>query len=426
MDKHSVSVAVGFLMENDPSMMDSFIGTEIKQLMSLGVVAKIYYLQRNNSDIYQSSNLTSEVSQINEPVIVAWKNVWSIIIELGTGILRYPFSYLKILMRIIWHPRGEKSTTLIKALQLCAMLKRHSIEHLHVFASGRVLEVVEYTRALIGISYSVAIFSKEIQQCKQNKTIRCLEKAEFIITTTEYDRRQIQSICSKKTPIYRIHQSVNPEVFNFESPKSDSAKQGGLMTILSVGPLIEETGFTDLIYACKLLKEAQYAFQCNIVGVGPEQKSLQRLIQKFELDEYIYLRGRMNPLLMQAVYQRTNIFVLPCHSFCTDQHHHRIPASLLEAMAFAVPVISTRLPAIAEVIENQKNGLIVEPNSPLQIAKALITLSGNKQTRSRIGIMGYHKVDRCFRADRNAAILKTLLVRQKPGDENISFQKLVA
>lgn len=426
MDTHLESLPIGYLMEGHRSMPDRFVHVEIEALKSLDVVPNLYYLDQRQCNTWQASAKIRAQPRMNDHGIVTWKNIWSLIVQFGRGLFRCPCPYIKVLMHPIYYLRRNKSITLLQALHLIMQFQRDSIEHLHVIASDSVLEVTELIHKLTGISYSMIVFSSEIGQCNQSETINRLEKAKFIVTTTEHDRRSIQSICSKKANIQCIRQSVNFNVMGRDPLKQDSTKQNGLMTILSEGPLTKEMGFSDLIYACKLLKDAKYTFQCNIVGVGPEQKSLQSLIRQLGLNQFIYLRGRLNPLLTQAVYQRTNIFVFPGRSFCAEQQRHRIPMSLLEAMANTVPVISTRLPAIQEVIEDGKNGFLIDPKSPQQIAGILITLFENQQKRNRIAMIGYNRANRYFRTDRNVAALKTLFTQRGSLDGNLNFEKLTA
>ena len=90
------------------------------------------------------------------------------------------------------------------------------------------------------------------------------------------------------------------------------------------------------------------------------------------------------------------------------------------------PVVSTNVSAVPEAIEHAKDGLLVESESPLNLAKALIELFESKHLRNRLGNAGYLKMERMFQIERNIMGLKKLLLQGLVLDKNLGAQNLVS
>jgi glycosyltransferase involved in cell wall biosynthesis len=106
-------------------------------------------------------------------------------------------------------------------------------------------------------------------------------------------------------------------------------------------------------------------------------------------------------------YEQATAFALPCQVLA-DGDRDGIPNVLVEAMAMKLPVISTPISGIPELIENAVNGLLIPPQNPSSLAIALETLLNDAELRIRLGEAARQTVCRHFDVQRNVLALKKL------------------
>jgi glycosyltransferase involved in cell wall biosynthesis len=183
-------------------------------------------------------------------------------------------------------------------------------------------------------------------------------------------------------------------------PTSGSNKHAGLPVILSVGQLKERKGFADLIQACRILKDRRQPFRLWIVGQGPQKDVLEGLIASLSLEEEVSLLGALPHEEVIRLYTRATIFALPCLQ-TKEGDVDGIPNVLAEAMAMLVPVISTYVGAIPELVTDESSGLLVPPEHPDSLADAIVRLLNAPSLRERLAANGRRQVIEGFDIERN-------------------------
>ena len=157
-----------------------------------------------------------------------------------------------------------------------------------------------------------------------------------------------------------------------------------------------------------LLKDRGYEFHCQIIGgAGTEQDRLKNLIAALKLGQAVALQPPMTQEELVAVYERATIFALPCQVLA-DGDRDGIPNVLVEAMAMKLPVVSTPVSGIPELIENGVNGLLVSSQDSAGLAAALETLLNDAELRTRLGETARQTVCRDFDIRQNVLALKKL------------------
>jgi glycosyltransferase involved in cell wall biosynthesis len=148
--------------------------------------------------------------------------------------------------------------------------------------------------------------------------------------------------------------------------------------LLYVGVLKSEKGVNYLIEGFKLLIDQGYNVRLTIVGDGPEKTRLERMAMEMEIDKEISFKGYipLGPQLFE-IYKRNDIFILPSISEGT-------PRVLIEAMANRLLVIATNVGGVPFTINNNKNGILIEPKSPDQICCAVKEILKNDEKREQI------------------------------------------
>ena len=144
-----------------------------------------------------------------------------------------------------------------------------------------------------------------------------------------------------------------------------------------------------------------------IVGDGPERSTLEGLVHRLGLDGRVRLeRARPQPEILDE-YARAEIVAL-APRVMADGDRDGIPNVILEAMAAGVPVVTTAVSALPEVITDDGTGLLVPPDDPDALAGALQGLLEDPARRERLGAAGREHVAAAFELGRAVAPLATV------------------
>lgn len=137
-------------------------------------------------------------------------------------------------------------------------------------------------------------------------------------------------------------------------------------------------------------------FHCRIIGEPDEQTGLVLdLIRRYGLEHEVSIDPGMTQEELRSVYRSATVFVLPCH-IVDNGDRDGIPNVLAEAMACGVPVISTSVSGIPEIIEDRRNGLLVTPRDPVALAKAIAELLVDHDFRTSLAQAGRETICRIF------------------------------
>ena len=153
----------------------------------------------------------------------------------------------------------------------------------------------------------------------------------------------------------------------------------------TIANFYQTKGLDYLIEAFNLLntKNQIQDVKLLLIGDGRERVNLEKKISDYGLKEKVILLGQI-PEAFKYI-EAFDVFVLPSVK-------EGFPWAILEAMAAKVPVISTSVGAVPEIIENGKNGILVEPKSPGQLAEAIQYLLENERVRQELALQGHQTV----------------------------------
>jgi rhamnosyl/mannosyltransferase len=161
--------------------------------------------------------------------------------------------------------------------------------------------------------------------------------------------------------------------------------------ILSVGVLRYYKGLHILLDAMTQLEATLV-----IVGAGPEEQRLRDLAQAFGVARRVHFTGRVADADLPAYYRAADLFVLPSHL-----RAEAFGIVQLEAMAAALPVISTELGTGTSVVnQHGVTGFVVPPSEPLRLATAMRVLLSNPELRRQLGQQARQRINDNFTHER--------------------------
>jgi glycosyltransferase involved in cell wall biosynthesis len=148
------------------------------------------------------------------------------------------------------------------------------------------------------------------------------------------------------------------------------------MVIGEVANLRSMKGHVDIINAIPTLIEKHKNVKFFFAGEDASNGEIARYAEEKNVDKYIIFAGFCNNI--PEILSLFDIFILP-------SLWEGLPTAIIEAMAMGLPIISTKVGGIPELIDNAKNGILIEPKSPQQIASAILYLLENKDLAKSMG-----------------------------------------
>ena len=314
------------------------------------------------------------------------------------------------------HNRWRTLLHFAQAIPLAVAVERQQIEHLHVHFALNATSLALFVARLTGISYSFTAHANDIF-CNPILLPQKIQGAKFIVAISEFNRRFLHDVLPTDETLAKIHvvhcgidsQRFAPAVhLAGDEPVNSELGDSDPPTIVAVGRLVEKKGFLYLVEACRRLVERGYRFRCLIVGPeGPEQQRVEQLIEEHDLGEQVKLMGVVFQEQMRELLSRATVVTLPC-VVAADQDMDGIPYSLMESMAMGIPVVSTRVSGIPELVDGEQTGLLVPPRDADALADALARLLDDPALRQRLGQAGRQRVLDEFELEQNSHELLAL------------------
>lgn len=179
------------------------------------------------------------------------------------------------------------------------------------------------------------------------------------------------------------------------------------IVILSIARFVEKKGLIYLINAFNQLSEARENAELWLVGYGPEENSLR---QAASGNERIKFFGAMSEEETRKVYAGADIFALPCIQTATGDGDG-VPTTLLEAMAFELPVVGTNLLSTPCYVRDGEEGFLVPPRDVVSLAGALERLCADQKLREEMGRLGRERVSRICDIKKNVLSLEEIFMK---------------
>ena len=183
-----------------------------------------------------------------------------------------------------------------------------------------------------------------------------IKYSKFIHTSTLMGKNKLLSISQKNnlnTPIYMIRRGLEKlptikKIRNIRKP----------LRIISIGRLVEKKGFLRQIEIYSFLKKMNLNFHAHIIGDGPMKKSLKNKISEYNLENNVILKNWMNEKKLFDEQEWSDIFIFT-GKIAKNGDRDGLPNVIPECMARGIPIISSYISAVPEVIKSNINGILI-------------------------------------------------------------------
>ena len=411
---------IGYLLRSYPRLSQTFILNEILALEKIGVAIQIFALTDPHEKVIQK-----QVSQIRAPVHYMDEAMqarpWRQIVREHLEVASLHFiGYLRAVSYIATHPKIDKGYTasnrwecffqavrLIHGLILEERRIGKKIDHLHAHFAHDPTLIAYLVNYITGLPFSFTAHARDLYQVPNDVLTDRIRKASAVITCCGANIEYLNQIASSyKSKFSLIYHGVNLKDFQLATNIGTSARSE-IPIILSVGRLVEKKGFQDLFQALLMVKERGQRFRCTIYGDGPLSQQLNAWIDEHGMADDILLMGDRSQHELIPIFQSATFFALtPVQT--EDGDRDGIPNVLVEAMAVGLPVITTAVAGIPELVEHDQNGFLYQQHDVEGISSGITELLRNAEKRRQLGEAALKKVTEQFDVTLAANRLKAL------------------
>ena len=375
---------LAYLFSRYPVVSQTFCDSEMLELEARGVELTIASLNPP-SDTFRHERLRDFRAEVVYPPPPA-------ILKAGAKLLRErPDWEEKLAPEIERHERDygaefKPATRARNAAFFAREFLRRGVEHVHVHFANRATHTALFVKLMAGIPFSFTAHAQDFMvDLGSDELLRELcREAEFVVAVSDWSRELLAKTCpDSAAKISRIYNGIRLDDFPTARPGSD-----GPLRLVTVGRLIEFKGFHHLLEACALLRERGVEFHCTIIGEGPWHDRLIAQRDKLGLTREVDFAGIRTQEQVKAHLAESHVFVLPC-IVDSKGASDILPTVIMEAMAVSLPVVSTWLVGVPEMVEDGKTGLLVESANEREFADALEKLAKNPDLRAKLGEAGF-------------------------------------
>lgn len=372
------------ILKGYPRISETFISNEIALLEQNGLAVHILSMRhpRENFSHESVKRIKARVDYLPETIA---GNVRRLVSANLACLAAQPVRYLKglglMFARLV---RTRKTATvkhLLQAGYLAArVLPGSGISHLHAHFAHSPTSVAVFTSALTGLPFSFTAHAKDIYTQDRASLARKIGKARFVATCTGYNKTYLDALNASGTPIHRVYHGIDLALFQ---PGALRLKPEPPYEILTVARLTPKKGLPTVFRALAALAAQGIEFRHVLIGSGEERGRLESLARELGIAERIeWLGTRPHDVVLERL-RRADLFLLGCE-VSPNGDRDGIPNVLVEAMAMGVPVASTAVSAIPELIVSGEHGLLVDPCDHAALAHAALRLLTDGDLRERV------------------------------------------
>lgn len=427
---------IGYVLKGFPRLSELFIASEVHRLEARGIRLRLFVIKSGDEplrhaivdQIRATPEYLPQVDSVSSISLRRWLagNLHPFIPSIRRVVRRHPLRTLRatatalgLSIRMRQRLLGPVRKVYVKELLLAValadrVLDASDLQQLHAHFCHGTTTVTWLAAMIAGLPFSFTAHAKDIYCPAMNPADllrRKLAAATFAVTCTEANRQHLQQFATR-TPVHRIYHGLNVEFSSLvRDPPRSRGSAGEAFRVLGVGRLVPKKGFDVFVDACAALARRGVPVQATIVGEpGEHDGEVDRRIARLGLSDRVRRLPAMGQTALYDEYRSADVFCLPCRVL-DNGDRDGIPNVLLEAMATALPVVTTNISGIPELVVDGVTGLLVAPEDAEATAAALFRLYADRDLAARLGRAGQAIVGERFDGDRLAAELAALFDR---------------
>lgn len=389
---------LGMILKGYPRISETFIANEIYRLEQLGIPVHIFSMRhpRENFSHAIIDQIQAKVDYLPTELYLEFPRLFFPAALLA---VRKPTLFLAALAKARERFGRTRNLGTLKHLLQAGYLAGHllprspEVVHLHAHFAHSPSSVALFTSLFSGLEFSFTAHAKDIYTSNPAQLKEKIDLAKLVVTCTQYNKKYLQDLAGEtSTPIDCVYHGIDLKLFQFP----DQHKQPQVpYRILTVARLAEKKGIPTILEALARLKGQGVDFEYTLIGDGDDKEEILAQIFRLGLQSQCrYLGVRTHEEVVQE-FERADLFVLGCRVAASGDRDG-IPNVLVESLAMGLPAVGTTVSALPEIIRDGQTGLLVPPEEPEAMARAMHSLLTNNELRSDIMVQGQQLVHNSF------------------------------
>lgn len=381
---------IAYVLGEFPSISETFILTELQGLKKHNIPLTVFALTRKRIPVTQP-----ETSAIAKNVVWAPQTISLSRLRRLALLSKAPLKNLPAVLRA----RKMFYNHYFLALWLAAQIQHGGVTHIHAHFPEPSL-VAMITSLLTGVPFSFTVHSHLAREKRYGLKERVFHARAVVAIGTSI-RSDILSATknsfASKIVIVRNGLDIDKHAhIKKELMKRIHVKKRQIITLLSVGRLVEHKGFAYLIKAFAKIHRSSLKTHLEIIGDGPQKETLKKLAQSLGVARAVQFTGSLphgNAFFRKLL--TSDLFVLPC---ITDREGNQdgLPMAILEAMLYDLPVITTDVASIPDAVDRTCGILIPEKNTEKLVRAIQQVLSASNTQKQHWGAAGSERISKLY------------------------------
>ena len=365
---HEPTVRVGYVLKMFPRLSETFILNELLALEEQGADLSVFSLMYPADGKFHGrlGRLACTADYLPRDKLEGyWERIHAADLGLVPGFDRWEAA-TRFLRR---HRIPKDLDLLLRSVAIAVEVRRRRIQHLHAHFATIATRVAAVVHLLTGVPFSFTSHAKDIFRSTVDFGLyqELLELAAFNVTVSDFNRRHLAERIDARLmdKVVRLYNGIDLSYF---APVEDDRRVDQL-DIVSVGRLVPKKGFGDLLAALALLHEKNVPARLTIIGDGEGEADLRARSEAAGLTGVVEFAGALSQEETRDRVAGATMMALAC---CADADGNMdaLPTVLLEALALDVPLVSTRLSGVPEIVAANV-GELAEAGNPASMAEAI-------------------------------------------------------
>jgi colanic acid/amylovoran biosynthesis glycosyltransferase len=409
------TLKIAYLCSQYPAVSHTFVLREVNALRRLGAEIATFSIRRASSDhiLAQADRVAFESTYAILPP--RWFSLIGAHLKLAAKAPSVYAATLASALRLA--PRGLRGHLwqcfyFVESVVLWKECRERGIRHIHVHLANVAADIALLASSIGSAtepehhwSWSFTMHGPtEFSDVSHYRLAEKLCYAQFVVCISDYARSQLMTLSRPEEweKLHVVHIGIPIEQF---TRSNDEAPPRGEPMILFIGRHVPEKGGAVLLEATSLMSKRGRRVSVTLAGDGPSRPTLERLSQSLGLTSQVCFPGAVGQDDIHALYASASIFCLP--SFAEG-----VPVVLMEAMAMEIPVVTTRITGIPELVDDDRSGVLVAPGRADHLAEALERLLLDPALCRDMGSRARKKVLDEFNTDGSVKQLYALFLEQ--------------
>jgi glycosyltransferase involved in cell wall biosynthesis len=429
---------VAYVIKGYPRLSELFIASEIHRLEQVGLRFRLFVIKSGDDElrhpivdrIEAKPEYLPQTASVSGTPLYRWlrAHLPLFLPALRRTMIRWPRGVARAALAafaqavraratVLSAPRKVYAKEFLQAVAVADRLRDSpEVRHLHAHFCHGAATVAWLAAMMSDRTFSFTAHAKDLYTPSLNPAgllQRKIAAARFAVTCTEANRTFLQQFAGS-TPVFRVYHGLNAEFASLMKRELTSMERGAsphVLRVVAVGRHVHKKGFDVLVAACADLVRRGVAVEASIIGeTGDQTDEINAMIRARGLDRCVALHGPMSQDDLLRAYRAATAFCLPCR-VSDDGDRDGIPNVLVEAMASGLPVVTTNLSGIPELVEHGVSGLLVAPDDASGVADALLRIHRDAGLAVRLAHNARSVVAERFDGDRLIDELFTLFRR---------------